>query len=266
VGRGDDLVTGWEVLALRYAARPVTRSGVFHRYEEYHEPDGPQEMTYYLWLLRRPGQTILVDSGYSAAGGARRGRGHLVAPLDALAAVGVAPGDVDLVVNTHLHYDHTGHLAAFAGVPLAVNATELSAWTSPLARRTQFAAHVEPDEIAAVAARDDLVLMGAEHAVAPGVTAFEVGGHSFGQTILLVEGEQAPVVLASDAVHFYEELERDRACAVLVDLKRVYRAYDRVRELTAEHDARVLAGHDPLVMDRFPRLPGAAADLGVRVA
>jgi glyoxylase-like metal-dependent hydrolase (beta-lactamase superfamily II) len=259
-------MSGWEVLALRYAARPVTRSGVFYRYEEYGEPDGPQEMTYYLWLLRNAERTILIDSGYSAAGGARRNRGHVVAPLDALARVGVAPGDVDLVVNTHLHYDHTGHLAPFDGVPLLVNRTELEAWTSPLGARPQFAIHVEPDEIAAVAARDDLVVMGAEHEVAPGIVALEVGGHSFGQTILVIEGEQAPVILASDAVHFYEELERDYACAVLTDLGRVYAAYDQIRTLADERGARVVAGHDPLVMDRFPRLTGANADLGVRVA
>jgi glyoxylase-like metal-dependent hydrolase (beta-lactamase superfamily II) len=259
-------MSGWTVLALRHAARPVTRSGVFYRYEEYGEPDGPQEMAYYLWLLRSDDATVLVDSGYSVAGGARRNRGHIVAPLDALARVGIQPGDVDLVVNTHLHYDHTGHLGAFAGVPLHVNRTELEAWTSPLAARAQFAIHVEPDEIAAVAARDDLVVMEAEHEVAPGIVALEVGGHSFGQTILVIDGEQAPVVLASDAVHFYEELERDYACAVLTDLPRVYAAYDRIRALADERGARVLAGHDPLVMDRFPRLPGADADLGVRVA
>jgi glyoxylase-like metal-dependent hydrolase (beta-lactamase superfamily II) len=243
----------------------VTRSGVFHRYEEYGEPDGPQEMTYYVWVLRSGERTILVDSGYSTAGGARRNRGHLIAPLEALARVGVRPADVDLVVNTHLHYDHTGHLTAF-DAPLLVSATELEQWTSPLAARDHFAVHIEPDEIAAVAAYDDLVVMGAEHEVAPGVLALEVGGHSFGQVILVVDGEEAPVVLASDAVHFYEELERDRACAVLTDLPRVYAAYDVIRALVDELGARVLAGHDPLVMDRFPRLPGANAELGVRVA
>jgi glyoxylase-like metal-dependent hydrolase (beta-lactamase superfamily II) len=257
------------VVALRYAARPVTRADVFYRYGEYGEPDGPQEMTYYLWLLRNREQTILVDSGYSARGGQRRNRGHLVAPLDALARVGVTPPDVDLVVTTHLHYDHTGHLDAFAHAPLLVNRTELETWSGPLARREQYAVHVEPEEIAAVVARQragGVTLMGAEHEVAPGVLALELGGHSPGQSILVVEGEEAPVVLASDAVHFYEEVERDRACGVLVDLERVYGAYDVIRALVDGRGARLLAGHDPLVMERFPRLPGDDAELGVRVA
>lgn len=259
----------WQVFALRYATRPSSRADVFYRYHEYGEPDGPQEMAYYLWLLRNRDSVVLVDTGYSAEGGRRRGRGHLIAPLDALRRMGVAPADVDLVVNTHLHYDHTGHLAAFADAPLLVSATELEVWGSGLARRAHYAAHIETAEIAHVLERagaGEVTVMGAEHIVAPGITAVEVGGHSPGQTILLVDGEQAPVVLASDAVHFYEEVERDRACGVLVDLERVYRSYDTVRAVVADRGARLLAGHDPTVMDRFSRLPGPDAELGVRVA
>ena len=258
----------WEVLALRYASRPSTRDNVFYRYHEYGEPDGPQEMSYYLWVLRNRDATIVVDTGYSAAGGRRRGRGHLIAPLDALRQIGIRLDRVDLLVNTHLHYDHTGHLDAFADTPLLVNQTELSAWTGPLALRKHYAAHIEPDEVAVVqhrAERSTLTLMSGEHSVADGITAIEVGGHSPGQTILAIEGEHGRVVLASDAVHFYEEIERDLACGVLVDLERVYRAYDTIRDLLGEDGATLLTGHDPLVMDKFEPIPGAEPSLGVRV-
>jgi glyoxylase-like metal-dependent hydrolase (beta-lactamase superfamily II) len=224
-------------------------------------------MAYFFWLLRSESQTIVVDTGFSSAGAARRGREFLVEPLEALRRVGVAPGEVDLVLNTHLHYDHTGHLDAFGTAPLLVNRTEYEFWTGPLAGRAQFGAHVEPDEVEVVARglrSGQVTLMEPEHIVAPGLVAVEVGGHSPGQTILLVEGETGPIVLASDAVHFYEEVERDLACAILVDLGRVYRAYDLLREHAAR-GARLIAGHDPLVMDRFPRLDGDP-ELGVRVA
>lgn len=257
----------WSLTALRYGSRMTTRADVFLRYAEYHEPDGPQEMTYYLWVLRDDAQTIVVDTGYSAQGAGRRGRQFLVSPLDALRRAGVDPGAVDLVLNTHLHYDHTGHLDAFGDAPVLVPRTELEFWTGPLGGRTQFAAHVEPAEISALAARAEtgaVTLMDAEHEVAPGVVSVEVGGHSPGQTILVIQGRQGPIVLASDAVHFYEEVERDRACAVLVDLARVYRAYDTIRE-HVDRGARFIAGHDPLVMDRFPRLE-MDPELGVLVA
>jgi glyoxylase-like metal-dependent hydrolase (beta-lactamase superfamily II) len=224
-------------------------------------------MTYYLWVLRSETQTIVVDTGYSAAGGGRRGRQFLVEPLEALRRAGVDPGAVDAVVNTHLHYDHTGHLDAFEDAPVLVSRTELEFWTGPLAERAQLGAHVEPPEVAALRERartGAVTLTGSEHGIAPGVVSVEVGGHSPGQTILLIDGAGGPILLASDAVHFYEELERDRACAVLVDLARVYRAYDTIRE-HVDRGARLVAGHDPLVMDRFPRLE-ADPELGVLVA
>jgi glyoxylase-like metal-dependent hydrolase (beta-lactamase superfamily II) len=257
----------WTLTALRYASRMTTRADVFLRYSQYGEPDGPQEMTYYLWVLRDGRQTIVVDTGFSAAGGGSRGRTFLVEPLEALRRAGVDPQAVDLVVNTHLHYDHTGHLDAFGDAPVLVNRTEFEFWTGAYAERPQFGAHVEPSEVNALAARvkaGAVTLLDRETEVAPGVTVSEVGGHSPGQTIVFIEGEQGLIVLASDAVHFYEEVERDRTCGVLVNLELVYRAYDIIRA-GIRAGGRLVAGHDPLVMDRFPRLE-AHPELGVLVA
>jgi glyoxylase-like metal-dependent hydrolase (beta-lactamase superfamily II) len=258
---------GWTLTALRYASRMTTRSDVFLRYGQYGEPDGPQEMTYYLWVLRNGERTIVVDTGFSAAGGGARGRTFLVEPLEALRRAGVDPEAVDMVINTHLHYDHTGHLDAFGDAPVLVNRTEFEFWTGVYAERTQFGAHIEPGEVEAVAERvrsGAVTLLDRETEVAPGVTVAEVGGHSPGQTILFIEGEQGLIVLASDAVHFYEEVERDRACCVLVNLELVYRAYDIIRA-GVRAGGRLVAGHDPLVMDRFPRLE-SDPELGVLVA
>jgi glyoxylase-like metal-dependent hydrolase (beta-lactamase superfamily II) len=257
----------WTVTALRYASRMTTRSDVFLRYAQYDEPDGPQEMAYYLWVLRNTTQTIVVDTGFSAAGGAARGRTFLVEPLAALRRAGVDPHTVGMVINTHLHYDHTGHLDAFGDAPVLVNRTEFEFWTGVYADRTQFGAHIEPNEIETLATRVEsgaVTLMGRETEVAPGVTVAEVGGHSPGQSIVFIRGEQGLIVLTSDAMHFYEEVDRDRACAILVNLELVYRAYDIIRA-GIRAGARVVAGHDPLVMDRFPRLE-SEPELGVLVA
>jgi glyoxylase-like metal-dependent hydrolase (beta-lactamase superfamily II) len=254
----------WTLTALRYASRMTTRSDVFLRYGQYGEPDGPQEMTYYLWVLRSGERTIVVDTGFSAAGGGARGREFLVEPLEALRRVGVDRGAVELLIVSHLHYDHTGHLDAFADTPALVSRSEVAFWTGPFATRTQFAAHIEPGEVRGLADRAGVRLIEGQHEVAPGVVSIEVGGHSPGQTILAIEGETGPILLTSDAVHFYEEVDGDRACGVLHDLARVYGAYDTIRE-HADRGARLVAGHDPLVMDRFPRLE-SDPELGVLVA
>jgi len=68
-------------------------------------------------------------------------------------------------------------------------------------------------------------------------------------------------VLASDAVHYYDELDLDRPFAVFADLEGMYRGFDTVRELAA--GGVVVAGHDPAVLTRFT--PWDAADPGFAV-
>ncbi|MCC2270257.1 MBL fold metallo-hydrolase [Streptomyces sp. CT1-17] len=63
------------------------------------------------WVLRSEGKTILLDTG--VGNGRERPQVPQFAGLQTdflarLRAAGVAPEDVDLVVNTHIHYDHVG--------------------------------------------------------------------------------------------------------------------------------------------------------------
>jgi hypothetical protein len=69
-----------------------------------------------------------------------------------------------------------------------------------------------------------------------------------------------PVVLASDAVHFYDELANERPFAVIADLPEMYEAYDVVREL-AGAEGHIVPGHDPEVMERYPRVADFAVEI-----
>ena len=258
----------YEVLAVRYATRLTRKSEVYYRYHSYGEPDAELRMDYFFWVLRSDEGTILVDTGFSPQAGDRRGRTCLCEPLDALRRLGIEPVSVSLIVLTHLHYDHTGNLHAFPNARLVVQQRELEFWTGPDASRFQFAGIVEPDEIAFVAEAGRtgrLRVLDGDEEIAPGITALDVGGHSPGQQVTVVNGDGGPVVLASDAIHFYEELDLDRPFDVVVDLAEMYAGYDVLRKLSAEPGAVLVAGHDPLVMDRFPALAGTAPGLAVRV-
>jgi glyoxylase-like metal-dependent hydrolase (beta-lactamase superfamily II) len=226
----------WEALAIRYGTRPARRGEFFYRYETYGEPDAPLQMDYFFWVLRRGSEAILVDTGFDPVVAERMGRTVLVKPYEVVAALGIDPS---LIVITHLHYDHIGNVARFPDADLVIPRRELEFWTSPVARRAQFAAHVVPEEIAHVASRSPRL-----DGDVPGLQVTHVGGHSPGQTIV----QAGDIVLASDALHYYEELERDRPPAVLHDLADCYAALDTLRGLNGV----LVAGHDPLVTERFP--------------
>jgi glyoxylase-like metal-dependent hydrolase (beta-lactamase superfamily II) len=265
-GHADGVLAG-DVLAVRYGTFMSTRSEMFYRYHAYGEADGPIRLDYFFWLLRREDEIILVDTGFDPAAGARRGRTCLVEPTEALAGLGVAPEQVGKVVVSHLHYDHIGNLAAFPDALITVQRREFEFWTGPYGRRRQFVYSSEPHEIAYLeeAEREGRVqLLDGDAEIAPGVVAVLVGGHCPGQQIVVAEAPSGKVVLASDALHFYEEMERDMPFAVLSSLPDTYRAYDVLRQLEGD-GARLVAGHDPLVMDRFPSVREPGSDIAVRL-
>jgi len=244
----------YAVTAVRYGSVVLQKRELFHRFEHYAEPDEPYEMAYFVWLIEGDdGDVTVVDTGFRPDVGRRRGRSVAAAPDAALRALDVDPDAVESVVLTHMHFDHTGNVAAFPRATIVVPRTELDFWTSAAGGRAQFAAHVEPDEIGRLAerrGRGGLVEVGDRHRLAPGIELVQVGGHSPGQQIVVVEDARGSVVLASDSVHFYEELALDRPFAIFSSLAEVYAAYDLVSGLE-EAGAVVVPGHDPRVSERF---------------
>jgi glyoxylase-like metal-dependent hydrolase (beta-lactamase superfamily II) len=249
----------YEVLAVRYGTRQTSAADVFHSFPVYGEPDRALGMDYFFWVARSPSRTIVVDSGFSPAGGAARRRTTLMDMATALRAAGVNPDDVGQVVVTHAHYDHIGGLPAFGAAEVIMTRSEYEFWTGPLGDRPLFAHHAEAAEIShlrALRGAGRLTLTGRSHQVAPGVELTEVGGHTPGQAVVSVDAGPGRVVLASDAVHYYEELERDRPFITVVNLADMYAAFDQIREMEQDAGTRVIAGHDPVVTRRFPALHG----------
>jgi glyoxylase-like metal-dependent hydrolase (beta-lactamase superfamily II) len=239
----------YEVIVIRYGTRETMRSEVYLNYPLYGQPDGPIRMDYFVWVVRNAARTILVDTGYSAAGGERRKRTTVLPPLEAWARLGIHPEDAPEILLTHAHYDHTGHLGAFPGSRIRMARAELEFWTGPHAHRTQFHHSVEDDELAGlVAARNDgrIDFFDDEADIAPGVRMMRVGGHTPGQSVVLVQTVDGPVLLASDAIHYLEEYEADLPFMSVANLVDMYAGFDRIRALvTAGAVRHLVPGHDP---------------------
>jgi glyoxylase-like metal-dependent hydrolase (beta-lactamase superfamily II) len=259
----------YEVIAVRYGTLVARRSALYLHWDAYGEPDSEERLDYFFYVLRHAADTIVLDTGFHPDEGERRGRTLLRHPRDALSDLGIDPADVSRVILSHLHYDHVGNLDLFPRARIFVPETELSFWTSDMARHPQFARHVEPASISRLVALDRegrVDRYDGTQELAPGIRAITVAGHSPGQQVFVVETAGRPVVLASDAAHFYEELEYDRPFAVVVNLVEMYRAYAMLRESSQELGAVVVPGHDPRVTERFDSLPDSPAGLAFRLS
>lgn len=258
----------YEVLAVRFATRQTVASQVYLNHHVYGEPDRPLGMDYFFWVLRNGERTVVVDTGFTPEVGDRRGRTTTCPVPEGLARLGVDPARVGQLVITHAHYDHTGNVGLFPNARILISARELDFWTGPYARRVQFRHSAEPPDIAEITAAERqgrVTRLPERYALAPGIELREVGGHTPGQLVALVRTGGGTVVLASDAVHYYEELELDRPFLVVADLAAMYRGFDELAALAAGPDTVLLPGHDPLVLDRFEPVDPADPGFAVRV-
>ena len=84
--------------------------------------------------------------------------------------------------------------------------------------------------------------------------AFGVGGkHTRESQFVTAETRSGKVVLASDNMYLYENLDEHKAIAQTLDAVSNLRTQDRMRALAASPKLLV-PGHDAAVFDRFPRV------------
>lgn len=157
------------------------------------------------WLLRSEGRTVLFDTGVGTRGPMRLAEEPALPEV--LRASGVTPDEVDLVVISHLHFDHTGWNTVDTddgAVPLFPNArhivqqSEWEYWTADEERRNaaSYDAVLAPVEAAGL-----LDLVEGEQTVTSELTAIPTPGHTPGHVSMVVAsaGERAYVI--ADAAH-----------------------------------------------------------------
>lgn len=258
-----------EVIVVRYGTRQTTKSECYYNFRAYREPDADITMDYFFWIFRTDEQVIVIDTGFSPEAAVARKRQPVVKPADALARLGINPADVKLLVLTHAHYDHAGNLGLYPNAEIVMSRREFEFWGTDMSKRAQYAHHIDPLDIERIQALADAgritFLDGPRNTLIPGIELHELGGHTPGQLALVVEMPEGPVILASDAVHYYDEFEQDRPFAVLDSLADMYKGYERIREWLQRPGALMIPGHDPDVMNRFAPVDPADPSFAVRI-
>ena len=93
--------------------------------------------------------------------------------------------------------------------------------------------------------------------IAPGISVHLIGGHTMGLQAVRVKTRSGWLVLASDASHFYANMDETRPFPIVWSVADMVEGYRKLTSL-AESPAHIVPGHDPLV---FKRYPAASRDL-----
>jgi glyoxylase-like metal-dependent hydrolase (beta-lactamase superfamily II) len=159
----------------------------------------------YICLVVKTGKhLVLVDTG---AGSLAPTTGKLVPNLR---EVGIAPGDIDTVINTHGHPDHLGGNLASDGKPAfpkaryVISRTEWDFWTSAQAEQ-KIDEHSR--EILVGTARRNLLplknrmdLIDGETEIVPGLRSVSAPGHTPGLMALAISSKNEKLLCISDVV------------------------------------------------------------------
>lgn len=209
---------------------------------------------YFMYVVVHPEGNLLFDSGVHPQMGtdpvARLGPAAAafevqMTPEDAidrrLAMIDLKPQDIDIVVQSHLHFDHAGGLEQLVHAPILVQREELDfARNPPVYQR---AIYVPADF------EHDLrwqQLDGDHDVFGDGsVVAVSTPGHTRGHQSLMVHlASGQTVILLADAAYLLAKMRQRAIPAVVWSPDAMVASWERIEQLEREHDALLMTTHE----------------------
>jgi glyoxylase-like metal-dependent hydrolase (beta-lactamase superfamily II) len=250
----------WHVFAIRYATLPdfpvaslVAGADKTRR----------MDIAMMVWLLEATdGRNILVDAGFYHARFREKWKPRdFMLPSAAVGWMNVQPNEVTDIIITHVHWDHLDGADLFPEATVWIQREEYEHYVDE--RGQPKAQGIDSDNagmLAQLKAKGRLQLIdGDDKEITAGIRVHTGGRHTFASQYVTVRTPRGTVVLASDNMYLYENLDRGVPISQTLDPAANLRAQKRMTELAATR-ALVIPGHDPLVFERFSLVkPGVAA-------
>lgn len=256
--QADDL---YHVYALCFARIPERRIHENFMRRDMH--DGSMPLDFNVWIVRNAHRTILVDTGFGPRAADERSRPLDIDPLVALQRLGLAPESLEDIILSHLHYDHAGNLDRFGQARFHVQDAEVAYATGRCMCHEAMRYPFDVEDVVHLVRCTFAERVRHHDGPAtpfPGISLHPLPGHSRGLQGVRVNTARGPILLASDASHYFANLLRRAPFAITIDTAATLDTYATMLELvgSVEH---IIPGHDPRVRDLYPSLTVAGIEL-----
>ena len=213
-----------------------------------------------------PAKPIVIDTGmkgdFSPSG---KGYDNVEHPATILAKIGLAPGDIETVILTHLHFDHAGNLDQFPNAAFHVQRTEYDGWKRVFEMPGELGSDNRAWPLSSINRADfdtldrligdgRVAFLDGDTEIAPGVTCrLARDTHTFGSQWVEIATPDGPYVVAGDCVYWYVNIERMWPPGyVQGNTWNLIETYRRLRALLNDDVDRIVPGHDPELFERHP--------------
>jgi len=213
-------------------------------------------------LLVRGAQTMIIDAGI---GGKMDEKSVDIYAIDrarnldhALAGAGVARDDIDIVLASHLHFDHAGGFTArtasgelVPAFPRARYVIRTAEWDDATHPHERNRASYIADNFVPLAEAGVLHLVADDQAIMPGVRVVRTGGHTMHHQIVMIESAGRTAVFTADLMPTSAHVDEpwimgyDLYPMDTLAFKRTFvrEAIDREYLIFFEHDPDIAAGY-----------------------
>jgi len=160
----------------------------------------------------------------------------------ALSMIGWRIRDVDIVINSHLHYDHAENNTRFAGAQFVVSRAEWEYAKDPIPSQRKAYDFSWTDE--STTYKDYQLIAVDDFDLLPGIRLIQTPGHSRGHQSILVNTAEGVVCIAGDAACLPESFSSPSAPGVATSIEEGFRSLERIRDTSD----RVFMNHDPNIV------------------
>jgi glyoxylase-like metal-dependent hydrolase (beta-lactamase superfamily II) len=249
--------TTYEVYALSY--------GVFPDYSISNLVAGADknrkvDLQMMIWLIKgQGGKNILVDTGcYHDKFVKGLGIKSFIKPSETIAKLGIKPEEITDIIISHMHWDHADGMDLFPNAKIWIQKDEYTYYTGAAWQPGGKAGGIDPDDVLTLVRLNTQhqvnLVDGDDREIIDGVKVYTGGRHTFASQYVGVRTASGIVVIASDNMYLYENLQQHAPIAQTFDADSNLKAQDRMKLIASRPDL-IVPGHDPEVFVRFPK-PG----------
>jgi len=260
-----------------YTIRPINTGFVtmvpklylyHHSVQKYYpEASGKEEeFPVFTYLLEGNGQRILIDTGMADTErahkyhhpGSHQPEGMSI--VEQLNALGLSPQDIDIVIFTHLHWDHCYYMSEFTSAKFYVNRKEYEFAHDPI---PLYYKSYEAPQLGIVRPFEgmEMELVEGETEIVPGVRVFDTPGHSVGHITVEVDTENGKYLVCGDAVFINDNLKPVKEMHYNItppnrfaNIIETWKSIELIKT-RAESEDKILTCHDWSIAERAKKAP-----------